>query len=56
MARWTKGQSGNAKGRPRIRGSIAELARAQLQKHKLIERLGRIGAADGDHRNVDVGQ
>jgi hypothetical protein len=48
MARWTKGQSGNRKGRPKSGIAIAELARGQVARHKLIEKLGRIGARLGD--------
>src|ERR1043166_9787673 len=54
MARWSKGQSGNPRGRPRTGTAIAELARRQLEKHKLVERLGSIAA--GQEADVDVGQ
>src|SRR5439155_21936127 len=54
MARWTKGQSGNPRGRPKTGTAIAELARRQLEKHKLVERLGSIAA--GQEADVDVGQ
>src|ERR1051325_2994663 len=53
MARWSKGQSGNPRGRPRTGTAIAELARRQLEKHKLVEKLGSIAAGEHD---VDVGQ
>ena len=50
MARWTKGKSGNPKGRPRKGTAIADLARDQIEKHRLIEKLGSIGAGqDGNH-------
>jgi hypothetical protein len=41
MARFFKGQSGNPRGRPLRGTAIAELARAQVRKYKLIEKLGR---------------
>jgi hypothetical protein len=56
MARWSKGHSGNPKGRPREGTAIAGLARSQVEKHKLIEKLGGIGARTGDYVEVDVSQ
>lgn len=56
MARWLKGQSGNPKGRPRSGTAIAQLARAQVDKHKLVEKLGSIGARQGEYAKVDVDQ
>src|SRR5512142_3424950 len=56
MARWTKGQSGNRKGRPKSGIAIAELARGQVARHKLVEKLGRIGARLGEYAKVDVDQ
>src|ERR1043166_5338501 len=54
MARWTKGQSGNPRGRPKTGTAIAELARGQVEKHKLFAKLGSIAA--GEQADVDVGQ
>lgn len=54
MARFSKGQSGNPRGRPQRGAAIAELARAQVEKYKLIEKLGRIGAASDEFAAVDV--
>src|ERR1039458_6836724 len=56
MARWIKGESGNPKGRPREGTAIAGLARSQVEKHKLIEKLGGIGAREGEYTEVDVDQ
>src|SRR5437868_3836375 len=56
MARWTKGHSGNPRGRPKRGTAIAELARAQVEKHKLIEKLGSIGARANEYADVDVDQ
>ena len=56
MARWSKGQSGNPKGRPREGTAIAGLARSQVEKRKLIEKLGGIGARAGEYTNVGVDQ
>jgi hypothetical protein len=56
MPRWTKGQSGNRKGRPKSGTAIAELARGQVARHKLIEKLGSIGARLGEYVKVDVDQ
>ena len=56
MARWVKGQSGNRKGRPRNGTAIAQLARAQVDKHKLVEKVGSIGARQGEYAKVDVDQ
>jgi len=56
MARWSKGQSGNPNGRPREGTAIAGLARSQVERHKLIEKLGEIGARAGEYTNVDIGQ
>jgi hypothetical protein len=56
MARWIKGQSGNPQGRPREGTAIAGLARSQVERHKLIEKLGGIGAREGEYAKVDVDQ
>jgi hypothetical protein len=56
MAPWTKGQSGNRKGRPKSGTAIAELARGQVARHKLVEKLGRIGAGLGEYGKLDVDQ
>src|SRR5450631_4275251 len=56
MARWIKGLSGNPKGRPREGTAIAGLARSQVERHKLIEKLGGIGARTGEYTKVDVDQ
>lgn len=47
MARWTKGKSGNPRGRPKRGAAIADLARQQIVKHQLVEILGRIGGRAG---------
>jgi hypothetical protein len=52
--KWMKGQSGNPKGRPREAAAIAGLARNQVQKHKLVEKLGRIGAGKAEYSKVDA--
>ena len=44
---WPKGVSGNPAGRPRSGFSIAELCRAEVEKHALIEKLGTIAAGKG---------
>jgi hypothetical protein len=56
MARWSKGKSGNPKGRPKKGVAIAELARYQIDKYQLIEKLGSIGAGQNDGDRVDVDQ
>ena len=56
MARWIEGQSGNPKGRPRNGIAIAKLARSQIEKHKLVEKLGRIGGREGEYSKVDADQ
>lgn len=39
MARWEKGQSGNALGRPRRKDTIADIIRQRLDKRELVDRL-----------------
>jgi len=56
MARWIKGQSGNRRGRPKAGTAIAELARRQLDKHKLVEKLGGIADGEPGVAEVDVDQ
>src|SRR5579862_1155681 len=56
MARWIKGESGNRRGRPRKSSAIAGLARHQIEKHKLIEKLGNMGARQGDYSGVEFDQ
>src|SRR5712692_10514385 len=56
MMRWTKGESGNPRGRPKAGTAIAALARGQVERHKLIEKLGSIGARQGEYAKVDVDQ
>lgn len=56
MARWIKGKSGNPRGRPKRGAAIADLARQQIAKHKLVEILGRIGGGQGEYSGVEVDQ
>ena len=42
-----KGQSGNPKGRPPIGAAIAELARGEIERRGLVEKLGAIAARRG---------
>ncbi|HEY7339187.1 MAG TPA: DUF5681 domain-containing protein, partial [Bryobacteraceae bacterium] len=56
MARWRKGQSGNPGGRPKRGTAIAELARRQIERHRLIEKLGSIGARANEYADADVDQ
>jgi hypothetical protein len=56
MARWIKGKSGNPTSRPKRGGAIADLARQQIAKHKLVEILGRIGGGQGEYSGVEVDQ
>lgn len=56
MARWVRGQSGNSKGRPKSETAIAELARSHVEKHKLVEKLGSVGARRYEYDQVDVDQ
>jgi hypothetical protein len=43
-------------GRPKSETAIAELARSQVEKHKLVEKLGSIGARRDEYGQVDVDQ
>ena len=56
MPKWIKGQSGNLKGRPKNFTAVAELARSQVEKHKLIEKLGSIAAREGEYLDVNFDQ
>ena len=56
MGRWFKGVSGNPKGRPKKGTAIADLARNQIQKHKLIEKLGSMAAGERDYQAMGVDQ
>jgi len=56
MGRWVKGKSGNPRGRPRKGTAIADLARSQVEKHKLVEKLGSVAAGDGDFKAVALDQ
>ena len=56
MARWIKGKSGNPRGRPKDGTAIAGLARSQVERHKLIEKLGGIGARQGEFSEVEIDQ
>jgi hypothetical protein len=56
MPRWIKGKSGNPHGRPKRGAAIADLARQQIAKHKLVEILGRIGGGQGEYAGVEVDQ
>ena len=56
MARWIKGESGNPRGRPRNGTAVAVLARSQVEKHKLVEKLGRIGARAAEYSDVSADQ
>ena len=52
MARWNRGESGNPQGRPREGTAIVGLARSQVQKYKLIEKLGQVGAPARSQRGL----
>ena len=56
MGRWIKGRSGNPRGRPRKGIAIADLARSQVEKHNLVEKLGSLAAGDGDFKSVALDQ
>src|SRR5262245_12079087 len=53
MGRWNRGQSGNPRGRPKNGIAVAEL-RTQVEKHRLIDKLGNTGARAGEYANVDM--
>lgn len=54
MARWLRGQSGNPRGRPKKGNAIADLARQQIEKHRLVEKLGSIAARQSEYSDVEV--
>ena len=54
MARWTKGKSGNPIGRAREGAAITDLARHQIEKQKLVEKLGSIGAGQEGNQVLDL--
>lgn len=56
MSQWSKGQSGNPRGRPKKQSAITELARSQISKHKLVEKLAAIAAGQGEYANIEVDQ
>jgi hypothetical protein len=51
--RWLRGASANPRGRPRTGLAISELARSEIEKHKLVETLGNIGARAGEYAKAD---
>ena len=56
MGRWVKGKSGNPRGRPKKGTAIADLARSQVEKHRLVEKLGSMAAGDSDFKSVALDQ
>lgn len=56
MGRWTKGKSGNTRSRPRAGTAIVDLARREVDTHKLIDKLASIAAGANEHSDVDVDQ
>ena len=56
MPRWIRGMSGNPRGRPRKGTAVADAVRAQIDKHRLVDKLGSIAAGVGGHGDVSADQ